>query len=154
MIRAVDEWCAQQQSDFAVFGQIGSLPSDGFRPKHFEWVERLPPEEFNAKFSEATVIVSHAGMGSIISALQNGKQIVVMPRLSSLREHRNDHQLATVGKMATRPGVHVAKDESQLSDCLNQAIAAASDSSAPSIDDFADDDFTSALRTYILTGRR
>lgn len=150
MVKAVDEWCAGLSQPVEVFGQIGSPLGDTYRPKHYEWAERLTPEAFNQRFQAAALIVSHAGMGSIISALQGGKQIVVMPRLARLGEHRNEHQLATVRQMASRPGVHVAEEETDLPQVMDQALKSAQDQTGPVIDAFADASFTNALRDFVL----
>ncbi|MEO6566652.1 MAG: glycosyltransferase, partial [Casimicrobiaceae bacterium] len=63
---------------------------------------------------QAELIIAHAGMGSIVSALRYQRPIVILPRRADLREHRNDHQLATAKWLATRPGVHVAWDTEEL----------------------------------------
>lgn len=83
-------------------------------PQHIEYVDFLPPNEFNRLFNEARLIVAHAGMGTIISALAKKKPIIIMPRLASLGEHRNDHQMATAMKMNELGYVYVAYDNRQL----------------------------------------
>ena len=153
LVRAVDHWCEQNNKTGDVFGQIAQ-PKPGAAPKNFEWVDRLDPVEFNARFAAADLIVSHAGMGTIISALQAGKQVVVMPRRVHLGEHRNDHQFATVGQMAKRPGVHVAIDETELGERIDDAIAAANAPNAQQLNEFADPDFTTALRNLIVSKDR
>ena len=149
LIKAVDEWCAHGGKP-EVFGQIGALSHANYRPKNFECVERLAPDAFDHQFSQAELIVSHAGMGSIISALQAGKQIVIMPRRTHLREHRNDHQVATVQKMADRSGVHVAADESEIAERIEQALERIATPANQRIGEFADETLIDALRTFIL----
>jgi UDP-N-acetylglucosamine transferase subunit ALG13 len=53
-------------------------------------------------------------MGSILTALEFGKPIVVMPRRAHLGEHRTDHQWATVNHLGKDVGVVVAADEGEL----------------------------------------
>ena len=53
-------------------------------------------------------------MGTILTALELGKPLLVMPRRAALGEHRNDHQLATVRRFAELGSVEVALDESEL----------------------------------------
>ena len=72
------------------------------------------PREFRAKAQESDVIVAHAGMGSILTALELGKPIVVMPRRAHLGEHRNDHQWATANHLGHGLGIPVAADEAEL----------------------------------------
>ena len=150
LVRAVDMWCASSPAGPRVFGQIASPAAGSYVPKNFEWVARLAPEQFNARFSAADLIISHAGMGTIISALQAGKQIVVMPRRAHLMEHRNDHQLATVKQMAGRAGLHVAADEDSFAQTAERALSLASGESTPQIPEFADTGLTAALRDFIL----
>lgn len=52
-------------------------------------------DEFDKLCHDARLIVAHAGMGTIISAMTKGKPIIVFPRIAALGEHRNEHQLAT-----------------------------------------------------------
>ena len=65
-------------------------------------------------------MVAHAGMGSIITALELGKRIIVMPRRAKLGEHRNDHQVATAKQFAAQGRIEVALDERELADKLDQ----------------------------------
>lgn len=116
MIEAVDAWAADHP-DADVFAQIG--PTD-HRPSHLPFTEFMDPAEFVQRVRESTVLVAHAGMGSILTALQYGKPIVVMPRRGDLQETRNDHQLATARKLADRPGIEVAMDETELARALDR----------------------------------
>ena len=60
------------------------------------------------------MIVAHAGMGTIISAMQHQKPIIIFPRIAALGEHRNEHQMATAKKMKELGYVHVAFNEKEL----------------------------------------
>ena len=120
LIRAVDDWCSRRQVT-DVFAQIADPGPRGYVPQHFEWERFLSPEEFDRRFLEARLIIAHAGMGSIISALMANKPIVIMPRRASLNEHRNDHQHATVKKFHDRANVHVAMDETELAGVVDSA---------------------------------
>ncbi len=74
----------------------------------------LEPKEFDQHFKAARVVVSHAGIGTILSAKRHGKPLILMPRRASLGEHRNEHQLATVQQLSNLPGLYVANDEAEL----------------------------------------
>src|SRR5688500_9921748 len=84
LVRAVDAW-AEGRTD--VVAQIGE---SAYVPKTLRWTRFLEPEAFRRHYAEAKVVVAHAGTGSIITALQIGKPIIVMPRRAALRETRND----------------------------------------------------------------
>ena len=114
MVRAVDAW-AGANGHTEVFAQIG--PTD-FRPRHIQWAPFLSAEECREKMARCSAIVAHAGMGSILTALELGKPILVMPRMAEYREHRNDHQLATAKRFLAQGRIRVAFDEEHLAQKL------------------------------------
>lgn len=142
LIRGVDEWAAARgRRD--VFAQIG--PTE-FRPRHIEWTQFIDPAEFRRRVSEATVLVAHAGMGSIITALEAGVPILVMPRRGHLSETRNDHQVATAERFLALGRVAVAMDERELPDRLDQL---GSLTAAGRIGSTASESLLRAVRTFI-----
>lgn len=142
LLRAVDAWAARNGRD-DVFAQIGPA---AWRPTHVDCTEFLSPEEFRARVSAADAVVAHAGMGSIITALELGKPVLIMPRRGDLGETRNDHQLATASRFGALPGVRVASDERELESQLDQLTTA---SGGPPIRPYASDELIGALRAFI-----
>jgi UDP-N-acetylglucosamine transferase subunit ALG13 len=150
MIRAVDEWC-KDNADTAVFGQVAADTENNFMPQHFDYREFLEPNEFSKKFDAASVIVAHAGMGSILTALSAGKPIIIMPRKAELKEHRNDHQMATAARFKGRDNVYVVETPEEMAKTLsNISEANSSDKNVNKISAHANDDLVSHLREFIL----
>jgi UDP-N-acetylglucosamine transferase subunit ALG13 len=114
LVRIIDEW-AEANHRHDVFAQIG--PSK-FRPAHVEFSPFLDPPEFRRRFERADIIVSHAGMGTVLTALEMGKPLLVMPRRAQLGEVRNDHQQATAEHLRERAQVHVAFGNDELRSAL------------------------------------
>ena len=67
-------------------------------------------------------MISHAGMGSIISARDVQIPIIIFPRLAAMGEHRNDHQLDTVKQFANRPGIYATSDYETLEAAVTVAF--------------------------------
>lgn len=109
LVRAVDELAPL--TDEEIFAQTNGGP---YKPRNIGYTDSLSATEFDKMFRQARLIVSHAGMGTILSALKYEKPIVVMPRFAFLGEHRNEHQYATAVKMNKMHCVHIAYDNSQL----------------------------------------
>lgn len=152
LVRAVDAWCAGSgRGD--VYGQLGAVGTAGYRPRHFEWCEFLEPDEYDARCKACEVIIGHAGMGTIITGLTYRKRVVIMPRKASLREHRNDHQLATADRFRPRPGITVAEDETALPAILDRVLAPAEpgDGLEP-IGEFANPTLIKTLQDFINKG--
>lgn len=116
MMKVVDQW-ATDQDRHDVFAQIGE---GGWKPSHIRYSEFLQPSDFKKYFTSASLIISHAGMGTILSALEYGKPILIVPKRASLGEHRSEHQLATARKMMDLANVNVAFDESELRERLDR----------------------------------
>lgn len=60
----------------------------------------LPYERIADLMREAEIVVAHAGVGSLFTALGVGKRPVVLPRLRRFGEHVDDHQLMIAKKLA------------------------------------------------------
>ena len=118
LIRALDTWAAVN-SHVEIFAQIGR---GEYEPENLSWTRDMHPMDFRSRVADCDVIVAHAGMGSIISGIELGKRVIVMPRLARLGEHRNEHQLATVARLEHLNGFEVVHDADTLSkslDCQN-----------------------------------
>ena len=113
LIRMMDEMAPE--FDEPVIAQIGRAH---YEPVNMEWHRVIPPLEFEPLVDRARVIVSHAGIGTILTAKEMRKPLVLLPRRHALGEHRNDHQLATARQVAARPGVHIAWEAEDLGPLL------------------------------------
>lgn len=154
LIRAVDEWIEQVPQKYEIFAQVISPPVGAYTPKNFQMIPHLPPAEYEKRIIQADLIVSHAGMGSILTAFTHGKPIVIMPRRGHLRETRNDHQYTTVKSLTKRPGLFVAEDETQFSAVMDKAVKSIASDRPQRLSAFADTGFTDALRRFLLSSSK
>lgn len=118
LVAAVDRW-AELRNRTDIYAQIGE---SGLQPHHIQWSRFDAPAEFRRLVEEADVVVAHAGMGTILTALELGKPILVMPRRAALRETRSDHQVATARQLSLQGLVNVAWDEHELVEKLDRQL--------------------------------
>lgn len=144
LIAGVAAWATAHPDMPDVLAQVGGTQ---LRPTGLRTVPSLSPEEFRAAVSEAEIIVAHAGMGSVLTAMEYGKPLVVLPRKGALRETRNDHQIATARWLSEKKGVFVAMEESELATAIDRARASALTTSRISAQ--ASDDLVGAIRIFI-----
>lgn len=144
LIRSMDRLLAELEGVKAV-AQVSHTEYD---IQHMESFSFLAPQDFNEQFSKAELIVSHAGMGTIISAMKLEKPIIIFPRLASLGEHRNDHQLATARVLEKLDYLHVAYDEATLKEMV-QAFIRGELKSRHRIGDTASPELIGSIRQYI-----
>lgn len=141
LVEAVDKW-AIESGCADVVAQVGDST---YQPKALECVRSLDPDRFAALHAQARLIVAHAGMGSILGALQAKKPIIIMPREHARGEHRNDHQLATARRFESTPGVYVAWDAPGLVALLGRAGEL---SASEAISPHAPEPFLASLRAF------
>ena len=111
LVRAMDDWAAEHAGSEDILAQIG----DGaYEPRSMRWVRRLERAEFMTVLAGADLVIGHAGMGTVITAGEYGKAIVIMPRHSARGEHTNDHQIDTAAWLGGRKGIFVAAEEDHL----------------------------------------
>jgi UDP-N-acetylglucosamine transferase subunit ALG13 len=111
LVRAVDQAIAVHLITMPVFAQIGQTD---FQPMHMDWAATLDKASFDRHIAEATYVISHAGIGSIMIALELRKRLLVMPRRKCYGEHVNDHQVVNAQRFAELGYVLVAHDDAGL----------------------------------------
>jgi UDP-N-acetylglucosamine transferase subunit ALG13 len=142
LVSTIDQWAAR--TGYAdVFAQIGKST---LRPDFIRFTEFLEPPEFTRYFASASLVVSHAGMGTILTALRHQKPLLVMPRRAALGEQRNDHQLATARRLQALGKVSVAFDEGEL---VARLGSGAELGSREPLGPFAQPELIAALRGFI-----
>lgn len=155
LTRALDEWCATQDQPSDVFGQIGSVGPDSYQPQNFEWEEKISPDEFTRRVKNARVVVGHAGMGSIITAMTFRKPTLIMARRAHLGEHRNDHQEATLQRFKSRNGlfaIETAQDLAQELDAILASDTHNSETTGTGVAPFAEERLIKRLSNFIHNG--
>lgn len=73
-----------------VFVQLGHTK---YLPKYAKFFQFKAYQEIKELFRTANIVVTHGGVGSIMTALIYGKPVVAVPRLRRYGEAANDHQI-------------------------------------------------------------
>lgn len=63
-----------------------------YESKNMRIFDLIPSEELERYQDNADLIITHGGVGSIISSIKKGKKVIAIPRLHEYQEHVNDHQ--------------------------------------------------------------
>jgi len=111
LVRAVDDALGREVIAEEVFAQTGE---GAYRPRNMRFAPTLPRDVFAEYVRAASAMVGHAGMGTILTALEAGKPLLVMPRLRRYGEIVNDHQVATAKRFAALGHVLLAADEYEI----------------------------------------
>lgn len=115
LAQALDEYAARSNEE--VIAQIGD---DTESYPNLDVRRIMKPAEFAETFQRARIVVAHAGIGTILTARQHQRPLIIVPRRHELGEHRNDHQVATAKAFCDITGLHFAMETSELDALLRQ----------------------------------
>ncbi len=67
-----------------------------FKSDYMQIFDMISREELEEYQKQADLIITHGGVGSIITSLKLGKKVIAVPRLHEHGEHVNNHQIEIV----------------------------------------------------------
>lgn len=85
-----------------------------YRPAGATWFEFLDFPRLLEYVRAARVVVSHAGVGTVMTVVGEGKRPVVVPRLERYGEAVDDHQLPFARRMQEAGLVLLVEDPAEL----------------------------------------
>ncbi len=103
-----------------VLVQHGATPPDVSLPG-LRWVEHLDWPELTTQLRAAEVVICHAGVGSTICSLREGKKPILIPRLAAHGEHVDDHQLQLADRLEQADWVLVCRDGVAIEPLVDRA---------------------------------
>lgn len=86
--KSIDEGKIDKKEEIIV--QAGSTK---YKSKDMKIIDYIGVKKFEEYIDKAEIIICHAGVGTILTALKKGKKIIAAARLKEYGEHVNDHQL-------------------------------------------------------------
>ena len=116
LVQSVDEMLRDRLIDETIVAQIGN---GRYEPRQMAFYRFLDKFELDKRIDDATMLIGHAGAGTIGLALERKKPILVVPRLKKYNEHVNDHQVATARKFEELGHVLVAYEMQDIPAKLN-----------------------------------
>lgn len=115
LVKAIDDLAGCSKEQF--FVQSGHSE---FVPKYCECTSFLDRNAMNEKVDQCSLLICHAGVGSILLGLKRGKKVVVVPRLEMFGEHVDDHQVEIAESFAKAGYIKAVKDVSSLADVIHE----------------------------------
>lgn len=91
-----------------------------YNSKDMEIFDLVDRDKFNDLINKCDLLITHGGVGSILTGLKNNKKVIVCPRLSKYKEHINDHQVQIVDNFYNSGYILKYCEEDNLKDVLKQ----------------------------------
>jgi len=124
LARAVDELARTDAVGEDFFVQLGAC---SYEPRHARFKRFLSFGDVCEQIRSASVAITHAGAGSTLVCIEQGKHPVMVPRRSRHGEHVDEHQLPFAEKLGAAGLATVVREMDELP----AAIAATRSRSAP-----------------------
>lgn len=91
-----------------------------FESKYMEIFDYIDRDLFANLLSDADLIITHGGVGTIMTALSNQKKIIAVARLAEFGEHHNDHQTQILESFEELGYLYYLKDFNQLGNYIGR----------------------------------
>lgn len=101
-----------------VIAQIGFTK---YKSKNIKTFDLMPKDEYEKTIENADIIITHAGVGSILTGLKKNKKVIAAARLKEYGEHTNDHQLEILNEFYNKGYILKLDNFDKLGDVLKKA---------------------------------
>ena len=118
LLKEIEECINKKIIQEEVIVQAGYTKYDSEKMKILDLIPREELEEIQEK---ADLIITHGGVGSIISSITKNKKVIAIPRLHKYGEHVNDHQEEIVELFNKKQYIIGIKDVSELSNAIKRS---------------------------------
>ena len=115
LIKKIEELKIKGVIDGDVVVQAGFTK---YESEHMQIFDLIDMDKFNELMSKCDLLITHGGVGTIVSGLQNGKKVIAVPRLAKYGEHVNDHQLQIIENFAESGFILASYEVDMLEDTL------------------------------------
>ena len=95
--------------------QSGMTKYESKKMKVFSFI---PKDELGKLYDEASLIITHGGVGSILDGIKRGKKVIAVPRLVKYNEHQSDHQIEIINRFNDMNYIYGILDVSELEKAL------------------------------------
>lgn len=118
LLEKIDEQVKNGNISEEIIVQAGCTKYNSDNMKIFDLVSM---EQLDSYIDSANLIITHGGVGSIISSLKKGKRVIACARLKKYGEHTNDHQLQIINNFSREGYILSFNEDDALSDVLLKA---------------------------------
>lgn len=92
-----------------------------YESKNMEIFDLIPTDEFNKLIEKSDLVITHGGVGNILSAIKKGKPVIAAARLKKFKEHTNDHQRQIIEEFTKQGYILELRDFNKLGKMLEKA---------------------------------
>ena len=118
LLKAIDREIEKGNIKEKVIVQAGYTK---YSSDNMEIIDLLPTDEFEKLIEESSLVITHGGVGNILSAIQKNKTVIAAARLKKYKEHTNDHQRQIIKEFSDAGYILELRDFNKLGKMLEKA---------------------------------
>lgn len=118
LLDAIENQILNGQIEEEVIVQAGYTK---YESKHMKIYKLISSKEFNSLMKRCDLLLTHAGVGSIMTGLQHHKTVIAAARLKEYNEHTNNHQLDILKEFTKQGYILALEDFNRLDEVLKKA---------------------------------
>ena len=118
LLQAVDKAIEDGFINEEVIVQAGC---NDYQSDNMKIMKMLSQQEFEKYINECSLLITHGGVGSIMTGLKYGKKVIAAARLAKYHEAERDHQEEIIRKFENDGNILGALDLDKLGEVVEKA---------------------------------
>jgi beta-1,4-N-acetylglucosaminyltransferase len=114
LIKEIDK--INKNKKYRILAQIGKSK---YIPENIEFNDFLEYEDIIFRIKQSDIVITHAGVGTILDVLTQNKKLILFPRLKKYDEAIDDHQLEICKAFEEKFGINWTKNEQEIEKLIN-----------------------------------
>ena len=119
LLKAIDDEINKGTIKEKVLVQAG-YSMNKYQTDNMEMFDLIDREKFSELVDKCSLLITHGGVGSILTGLKAGKKVIACPRLAKYKEHINDHQVQIINEFARAGYILAYNEDDDLASILKQ----------------------------------
>ena len=117
LLKAIDKEIEKGTIKGEVVVQAGCTK---YESKNMKIFDLIPLDDFDELMGKCDYLITHGGVGSIVTGLNKDKKVIAVPRLEKYGEHINDHQLQIINNFDKMGYIIGCTDLDELEDKIKK----------------------------------
>lgn len=118
LLKKIDEYAKENNLKDEIIVQSGFTKYESNNMKIFDLI---PSDELDEYVKDTDLIITHGGVGSIMSGIRHNKKVIAVARLKEFKEHVNDHQIQIIENFTKEGYILELKKYDNLIDVINKS---------------------------------
>lgn len=118
LLEAIDKEIDNGTIKEKVIVQAGFTKYDS---KNMQIFDLFDKDDFDKYIKECDLLITHGGVGAILTGLKNNKKVIACPRLAKYKEHMNNHQVQIIERFTNAGYILPYNEEDDLGKIIKKA---------------------------------